>query len=131
MSLPGVRGVPALAVLAGAMLLAACAASRPAPRAADYELVPGARARLADGSSLAYTRLLSDSRCPPDVTCIHAGWAEAELVHARGAAPGQAFVLSTRPGGEAFETGGWRFELLELGRGASPPAAIRITRRAN
>jgi nitrogen fixation protein len=131
MSRAGPRRALAVAALAGVLVLAGCAASRPASPTGDHEMAPGARVRLADGSSLAYTRVRHDSRCPPEVACIHAGWAEAEFVHAAGAAPGRTFVLSTRAGGEAFETGGWRFELHELGRGASPPAAIRITRAAD
>ncbi len=39
----------------------------------------GAEAKLPDGSRLAYTELINDSRCPPDVQCIWAGNAEIRL----------------------------------------------------
>lgn len=120
----------AVAVALAGLLLSGCASSRVSSPVL-VELAPGMQLRLSDGSTLGYTRLLGDSRCPPEVACIHAGWAEAEFVHARGAAPGHAFVLSTRPGAGMHEADGWRFELLELGPGAAPAAAIRATRRAD
>lgn len=140
---PASRMVRLLALLAGALLLSACASPRepasttapaPAPASAPatvLELAPGTRLQLTDGSGLAYARLASDSRCPTDATCIHAGWAEAEFVHAPRTGPERVFLLSTRAEGAAFTTGGWRFELVELDRGASPPAAIRLTRAAD
>lgn len=90
-------------------------------------LAPGERARLPDGSQLAYLRLRSDSRCPPRVTCIHAGWAEIDTEFVTVAGAHTTLLLSTRPGAGVADTGAWRFELVELGRGPSPVARLRAS----
>lgn len=90
-------------------------------------LSPGEHARLPDGSQLDYVRLRSDSRCPPRVTCIHAGWAEIEVVYAAMDGMRTPLVLSTRPGATAVDAGAWRIELVELGRGPSPVARLRAS----
>lgn len=118
-----------LSIATGVLL--ACAGM---PPTAAIELVPGTvaamhpgqRARLPDGSHLTYTGLRSDSRCPPEVTCVHAGWVELDAVH-ESAAGAQAVVLSTRPGLAPVRAGGWRLELVEAGRGASPVAHVRAS----
>ncbi len=88
---------------------------------------PGQRARLPDGSHLAYIGVRSDSRCPPEVTCVHAGWIELDAVHESAAGARHALVLSTRPGLAPVRAGGWRLELLDAGRGASPVARVRAS----
>lgn len=92
---------------------------------------PGERARLPDRSHLAYTGLRSDSRCPPGVTCVHAGWVELDFVHESTAGARQALVLSTRPGVAPVHAGDWRLELIEVGRGASPVAHVRASARGD
>lgn len=66
---------------------------------------PGQRARLPDGGTLDYSGLRSDSRCPPAVACVHAGWVELDVLHrpARGAPTPR--VLSTQPGAPAVHVG--------------------------
>lgn len=106
------------------------------PTGAAIEMIPGSatpmrpgeRARLPDRSHLAYVGLRSDSRCPADVTCIHAGWAELDFVYESAAGSRQALVLSTRAGIPPVDAGGWRFEITEVGRGASPVAQVRASR---
>ena len=118
------------------MALAALLGCASGPRGAAIEMIPGTatpmrpgeRARLPDRSHLAYVGLRSDSRCPPDVTCIHAGWAELDFVYESAAGARQALVLSTRAGIPAVGAGGWRFELTDVGRGASPVAHVRASR---
>lgn len=93
-------------------------------------LSPGERARLPDGSQLAYLRLRSDSRCPPAVTCIHAGWAEIDVELVAPSGSRMPRLLSTRPGTGAVDAGAWRIELVELGRGPSPLARLRASAAA-
>lgn len=112
------------------LALAGCAAvgTRPAvamPAGVPTALAPGERARLPDGSQLAYLRLRSDSRCPPAVTCIHAGWAEIDVDFVTPSDSRMPRLLSTRPGTGAVDAGAWRIELVELGRGPSPVAHLR------
>jgi hypothetical protein len=78
-------------------------------------LAVGGRALIAPRTVLSLERIVSDSRCPADVTCVWAG--EIELAFAidklRSEAPTQNFTLSTRS--PAVELHGQRFELLEAG----------------
>lgn len=119
-------------VMAPWAALPGCATRAPAPSAdvqpgAVLAMEPGQSARLPDGGSLGYVGLRSDSRCPPAVACVHAGWVELDFVHrpARGAPT--AIVLSTREGAPAVDAGRWRLELVEVGRGASPLAHLRAS----
>lgn len=112
--------------------LLACA-SGPGPAAVErvpgtsIPMRPGDRARLPDHGHLAYVGLRSDSRCPPDVTCVHAGWAELDFVHESPAGVRQPLVLSTRAGTAPARGGSWSFELVEVGRDASPVAHVRAS----
>ena len=113
-----------------ALLLAACAAG-PDPRAdpllapgVALDVSPGGRVRLPDGDSLTYVGLRSDSRCPPAVVCIHAGWAEIDMILTTTTGRTE-FVLSTRAGATGAPAGRSRVELVELGRGSSPVARLR------
>lgn len=128
--MPRLSRLPGTAALL--LVLAACAGvgTRPPvamPAGVPTALAPGDRARLPDGGELAYLRVRSDSRCPPAVTCIHAGWAEIDLVHFTPADARTPLVVSTRRGSEAVHAGGWRIELVELGRGPSPVAHLRTS----
>lgn len=97
------------------------------PAGVSTWLSPGERARLPDGAQLDYRGLRSDSRCPPRVTCIHAGWAEIGVEYASPEGIRWPLVLSTRAGGTAIGAGAWRIELVELGRGPSPLARLRAS----
>lgn len=88
---------------------------------------PGDRAVLRDTGSLAYVGVRSDSRCPPDVTCIHAGWVELDFVHSTPGQRDRPFVLSTQRGLRPVRIGMWNVELTEVGRGASPLAHVRAS----
>lgn len=123
--------VGALGMLA-MLALAACAAGPDATTlamepGAVVVLRPGQVARLPDATRLEYVGLRADSRCPPGVVCVHAGWAEVD-VRVRGADGATSpAVLSTRAGIPAVVASGWRFELVEIGRGPSPPARLRAS----
>ncbi len=70
------------------LLTAACASSTRAPGEPrtvaldrEFELRIGEEARLENGRvNIRFAALVNDSRCPGNVTCIHQGNAEIELV---------------------------------------------------
>ncbi|HUF18384.1 MAG TPA: hypothetical protein VMS12_10115 [Thermoanaerobaculia bacterium] len=70
------------------MLAASCASSTRAPGAPrtvaldrEFELRIGEEARLDNGRvNVTFASLINDSRCPGNVTCIHEGNAEIELI---------------------------------------------------
>lgn len=82
-----------------ASALAACAISPAAgitvKDGARVDLLPGQSARLDDGSTVHYARLVNDSRCPPDAQCVWAGDAEIALEWHTGNPPAQAVSLHT------------------------------------
>ena len=124
----------AACIALSAALLWGCAtapsASVDMPPGEPATLQPGERARLPDGSRLDYVGVRSDSRCPPAVTCIHAGWVELDFAHESATGTREALVLSTRPGVGPARAGAWRVELIEVGRGASPLARVRASAAA-
>ncbi len=116
-------------------LLLGCATT---PRAAielapgtSTAMRPGEHALLPDRSRLDYVGVRSDSRCPPDVTCVHAGWAELDFVHRPVAGATRHLVLSTRTGAAPARAGAWHLELVTVGRGASPVAQVRASAHGN
>ena len=137
----------ALAVLAAG----GCATSRPAEPTtsvpADASPGPSALApldsaavRIALGETVAvggvpvrFTRVVEDSRCPPDVSCVWAGRARVELV-----AAGETFVLSVPgygPDDQPSEAtaGGLTVQVSALAGpapsqgGPAPPVWVEIT----
>lgn len=88
----------------------------------------GQSANLADGSLLAYTRLVNDSRCAPDVQCVWEGDAEIELrwKPAQGAARDVSLHTSPRAGSTTASIGERRVTLVALARGIAPAATLRI-----
>ena len=125
-------------VLAAAILVAGLAGCATRPPASPRALVPGTAlamspgesARLPDGGVVGYVGVRSDSRCPPAVTCVHAGWVELDFVHRAGGGD-TALVLSTREATPPVHAGGWRLALMEVGRGASTVAHLRASTAAD
>lgn len=68
-----------------------------------YELALGETVHLADGGTLTFDKVLSDNRCPIDVTCILAGRARARftMIPAGGALVSKVYraVATIRGGG--------------------------------
>lgn len=93
-----------------------------------FGLHPGEHVSLADQSTLAYVRLVNDSRCPPGVQCIWAGDAEVafEWTPAHGAA--HAFSLHTGMEPKQQVVGERRLTLVSLERGDAPEAQLRVDR---
>ena len=117
-----------------AITLAACttAPASPAadvPRVADgtsIELTPGQSAQLADASRIQYLRLVSDSRCPPDVQCVWAGDAVIALRWTPTSGAAQDFELHTTLKPKSFDAGGRSITLQALERGDAPRATLQV-----
>lgn len=87
-------------------------------------LAPGEVAELPEGT-LRYLRLVTDSRCPPDVQCVRAGDAAIELEWRPDSGASGTFRLHT--GSDRERTiGDHQARLVELGRGEAPRATLRI-----
>ncbi len=115
-------------------ILAACAVPyNVGVRAVDggtVALVPGETASLTNGGSLRYLRLVSDSRCPPDVQCIWAGDAVIALqwMPATGAARGLELHLNPRADTDSnhVDLDGRRITFISLSRQGAQ-ASLQVT----
>lgn len=111
--------------------MAACAtpAADGEARIADgtgFTMQAGGQVRLADDSRLHYQRLVTDSRCPPDVQCVWAGDAIVAFEWSPAGGAAQAFELHTGKEPRSHELGKRRLTLDTLERGATPAAGLRI-----
>lgn len=62
----------------------------------EFELRSGEQAQIEQGGfTVEFVRLLHDSRCPSDVSCIQEGNAEIEVAVRREDMPAQTLILST------------------------------------
>jgi hypothetical protein len=124
-----------LTTLAFALTLAACTTAPASPasdtnRVADgssIQLAPGQSASLADDSRIDYVKLVSDSRCRPDVQCVWAGdaaiamrWTPANAMTA------QDFELHTTLDPKSFDAGERTITLQALQRGDAPKATLQV-----
>lgn len=115
-----------IACLLALALLAGCAGSggaRPLAPGRVATLAPGEAVVLPDASRLAYVGVTADSRCRPDVQCIHAGSATVTFRHATGGASHDVRV-DTRDGGA--DLGAWRLTLASLDFASPPNAGVRV-----
>ncbi len=115
------------------LLLTACAGAGPSPSVVPgqpWTMVPGQQVSLPEGGGhLRFTGVRSDSRCPADVQCIHAG--EAIVVfelQAASQAPA-TLVLSTESLPADASAGDWQMRMLSLDRGAQPAAKVVLQRK--
>jgi len=115
------------------MAIGACAAGSAhddrqvdAPDGGVFTMQPGQQVSLADRSRLRYVRLLSDSRCQPDVQCIWAGDAELAFEWTSAGGATQSFSLHTGKDPREQALGSRRLALVSVGRGPSPSAQLRI-----
>ena len=88
-------------------------------------LLPGESASLPDGL-LRYVRLVSDSRCPPDVQCVWAGDAVIALRWTPTSGAAQDFELHTTLKPKSFDAGGRSITLQALERDESPKATLQV-----
>jgi hypothetical protein len=106
-----------------AVAMSACRASAPtAPVGGDFTLGVGEHVSIARTPLiLTFTRLVGDSRCPPDVTCVWAGNAELEL-DARINDQHTVVRLNTNVGPREAIAGDYRITLVEF----TPPPASNV-----
>ena len=93
-------------------------------------LALGSSVRIApSGPTIRFERVVSDSRCPPDVVCVWAGSVRVRLAMADGAGTTASVELESNTPPRTAEIGAYRIELLrevEPGPRASAPYVIRI-----
>lgn len=117
-----------------ALNLAACTTAPASPatdasRVADgssFTLAPGQSAQLADDSRIDYVKLISDSRCRPDVQCVWAGDATIAMRWTPASGAAQAFELHTTLDPKSFTAGSRTITLTSLERGDAPKATLQV-----
>ena len=119
------KNVSGLLMILALLFFVHCATSE-SPLEKPVVLEAGHTASFADGVSVTFTRLVSDSRCPAGVQCIQKGQAIVELQCIQRSET-KVIRLSTDPPGNQSEVFGYRIELLGV---ASPAASatIRLSR---
>ncbi|MFC0677457.1 hypothetical protein ACFFGH_06275 [Lysobacter korlensis] len=105
-------------------------ASAGATTAETVTLAPGNAAPLPAGAQLRFVSVESDSRCPPQVQCIHAGEAVLLFELKPGNGKPEPLRLTTTPPADRVSVRGWQLTLLELDRSSPPKATLRLARRA-
>lgn len=122
--------MPLLAMLAIAVTVG-CASTGEVPSLGrEVALRPGERLALPDHAWLRYVAVTADSRCRPDVQCIHAG--DADVAFEFGSRQGEARPISVNTVKSPNATiGKWQLRLLSLGFGDSPRATVKVETRAD
>lgn len=86
---------------------------------APFQMDAGDNVRLADGSALRYERILTDSRCPPNVKCVWAGDAILAFVWTPKGAESQSFELHTGLEPRSHDLGQRRLTLQSVAQGGT------------
>ena len=121
-------------LLAGLLPLSLAACATPASGADEtavadgetFTLQAGQQVRLADDSRLRYQRLVTDSRCPPDVQCVWAGDAIVAFEWSPADGAAQVFELHTGKEPRSQPIGTRTLTLESLARGAQPAATLKV-----
>ena len=114
------------------LLLAGCASADPPDgerRVGDgdgFRMAVGEEVVLPDDSRLRYLRLVTDSRCPPDVNCVWAGDAIVEFSWVAASGATQTFELHTGLEPRSHSVDGRTLVLVSLDRGPDPAAQLRL-----
>jgi len=119
------RSVPALLALLLAVGLSACASAPKVALPVEARLHPGQKMALPDSARIIYVGTVNDSRCPPDVQCVHAGDADVRLRFQKTDAMLDV-VLKASEQGQPRAIGDWRVTLLGLAPGTRPAATLRV-----
>lgn len=108
------------------LLLASCASTPATSWPAQSALRPGESLALPDRTRLYYVGIANDSRCPPQVQCIHAGDAEVRLrVEHAGVARDLVLPASV----SSLDDGDLHIVLVDLAFGDAPTATLRVDKR--
>ena len=82
---------------------------------ASFTLGPGQTAAVKGaGASITFKRVLDDSRCPVDVTCVWAGDARIEVTISRSGAADDTRILSITPPKHEAVVGNLRIRFVSL-----------------
>lgn len=113
-------------VALSSLLLAACASAPAASWPVRSVLKPGESTTLSDRTRLQYVGTRNDSRCPPQVQCIHAGDAEVHLRVQRAGVTRDLVLLASV---SSLDDGDLHIALADLAFGSSPAATLLIDKR--
>ena len=82
---------------------------------ASFTLAPGQTAAVNGADArITFKRVLEDSRCPVDVTCVWAGDAKIELIVSRNGAADETRILSITPPNQEATAGNLRIRFVSL-----------------
>ncbi len=119
------------------LLLSACASAPAANNNASGRMIadgssfamqPGGTVMLSDRSTLRYVSVKSDSRCRPDVQCIHAGNAVLGFESRDAGGSGQSFELNSPDQPQSRDLGSLQVTLESLSFDAAPRAQLKVGR---
>lgn len=88
-------------------------------------LAPKSMIHLPDRSLLRYVAAENDSRCPPKVTCVHAGSADLVFEHQPTNGTARRFTVNSATP-RTVPLGAWTLSVLDLAPGTSPSVEIRV-----
>jgi hypothetical protein len=97
---------------------------------ADITLKTGERV-VVDGVSIAFVKVVEDSRCPGNVQCVWAGNAAVELTVAKGTTPPVTRVLNSTTEPRVIDEAGLRISYKSLApapvHGSATPSVFSLT----
>jgi hypothetical protein len=109
----------------GVLALSGCASGGVITTGQDFTMRVGQQVALPDASTLGYTGIANDSRCPPDVQCIRAGDADVLFEYSPRGGAAMRVTLNT----ERLRTtpiGPWQLRLIGIAQGDAPRATVRV-----
>lgn len=94
----------------------------------SFTMRPGEAVKLSDRSTLRYVTVKSDSRCRPDVQCIHAGNAVLAFESTSSGGRAQSFELNSSDQPDSRTLGSMQVTLQSLSFDAEPSAQLTVER---
>lgn len=94
----------------------------------SFAMQPGETVTLSDRSTLRYVGVKSDSRCRPDVQCLHAGNAVLGFESRESGASARSFELSSPDQPQSSDLRGLQVTLESLTFDAAPRAHLKVAR---
>lgn len=92
----------------------------------SFAMQPGETVTLSDRSTLRYVSVVSDSRCRPDVQCIHAGNAVLGFESRAAGGSVQSFELNSPDQPRSRNLGSRQVTLESLSFDAAPRAQLKV-----
>jgi len=94
----------------------------------SFAMQPDGTVTLSDRSKLRYVNVKSDSRCRPDVQCIHAGNAVLAFESTPSGGSVQSFELNSLDQPQSRDLGSIKVTLESLSFDAAPRAQLKVER---